>query len=397
MKIAKGSYGAVLSTDADMLYHLVPVFMRSGLYVKVYELDKVLEGLVLNRNQFQALGIVCKNDYSKNVRHYGFETNLNAIRSIQGENLDTVAYVKSYVAEINRKGAKNKKGERIVVTIEQFQAAISIFVYRNEIEIDREQIKIKDKDDLKNKDAKKIEFIVGQSEAPFSIFVDRDLIEIDLEEIKDYDVLKSENAQKRTKALKKFEGKLKEFKRQREEYLVEKEYPEKSETRSRLNENNHFPLRWADNPCRSIGFKDMEGKGTPKARYSHKTNQDPDKIVSRDSQDAPPRGSRKKAPNKKAANGSRKKAGKKKKVSAKPLRTDKRAMDALAKRKKGVTEESKPEKKEPREMTSRAKIKKSLDNQAIITLKIGKMFYYLIARCPSFKCKGQKCTGDYPS
>ncbi|KAG0272942.1 hypothetical protein BGZ97_010850, partial [Linnemannia gamsii] len=78
-------------------------------------------------HQFEALAVVSNNDYTKNVRSYGWATNVDIIKGVPAELVqDTIAILVYYVNYVNR-----KRVEESPISLETFQPSIDIFANLN--------------------------------------------------------------------------------------------------------------------------------------------------------------------------------------------------------------------------------------------------------------------------
>ena len=213
------SYTSVLSTDSDMLYHLIPILLvpiswKSELVVDIYVLEDVCEFWDLDKYQFQTLGIVSGNDYTKNQPGFGIFTNKKELKKLEKKS-STNEYISAYA-------------EAIKVDPLKYEAAISIFVERKEDEIDDEQQN-------------------------------------------DYDEIKNKMATKRKAAIQKFtdtkERKFKENADARSNFL------KKEDVRADLIKRLGFSKKSADNPFRSLGLKDNPRYSFKQLNESNKPNQ----------------------------------------------------------------------------------------------------------------------------
>ena len=154
--------------------------------------------------QFQALGIVSGNDYSKNQPGFGIHTNKKELKKLEKEET-TEKYIESYAHAIKES-------------------------YAHATEMDP-----------------------GNYQAAFSIFVERKEVGLNKEMQTAYNKSKEEMANKRQAALVKFniiKDKIAQDKAGSKTYFLKHE-----DRRADLMKRLDFSKKWADNPFRSLGLK----------------------------------------------------------------------------------------------------------------------------------------------
>jgi len=76
-----------VSRDSNLLfYHNVNTLWRpiSENKFLMYDIPQVLVALQINKDQWTALGVVSKNDYTSNITSLGLHSNYGVIKSLEG-------------------------------------------------------------------------------------------------------------------------------------------------------------------------------------------------------------------------------------------------------------------------------------------------------------------------
>ncbi|KAF9960813.1 hypothetical protein BGZ72_005819 [Mortierella alpina] len=111
----------VLSRDSDMLFYTgIRTIWRpiSKGNILVYDLNKVMVMLGLNRTQLTVLGMVSANDYNRNIKYLGSATNYSIIKELEGQDPGTM--LNSYL--------RHKQVVLRNTTEETFAASRKVFV-----------------------------------------------------------------------------------------------------------------------------------------------------------------------------------------------------------------------------------------------------------------------------
>ncbi|GJJ67737.1 hypothetical protein EMPS_00083 [Entomortierella parvispora] len=118
----------VVSCDSDSLIHESSITtiwrpLARGEYLE-YHIPSILEELDLSRVSLTALGIVCRNDYTSNLKQMGLATNYKILKDLEGEDvsLDVEELVRSYMThpQVVRKSP----------AMAHFDSALKVFAYQ---------------------------------------------------------------------------------------------------------------------------------------------------------------------------------------------------------------------------------------------------------------------------
>ncbi|KAF9344603.1 hypothetical protein BGX34_005488 [Mortierella sp. NVP85] len=117
---SKGFSVLVCTTEADVINTIWRPVTKTKLLI--YDIQDVTKTLGITRQQLTALGVVSRNDYTRNIPSLGCATNFGIVKQLKGD--DVEALVRAYLSHEHVVSKNTKK--------ETFDTSIQVFVKKEQ-------------------------------------------------------------------------------------------------------------------------------------------------------------------------------------------------------------------------------------------------------------------------